>query len=153
MIVILGANAAEHDLWRAIRDVVTVLVFEEQNVRRAGDDHLVTQDTNTERGVHVIALVEDFGVVCRAVAVGVFEDHDAIALGTQLPPFLEQAVIGALGGPHPSAGVDIHADDIADHRLGRVKTHGETVRDLELFQLFGSGGGTEAGGVGSESWN
>src|SRR5688500_5910521 len=99
----------------AFGDLVVGVDVENVNVRRTGADDLVAQDADGHGGVDVLALVERDDLVAHAVAVGVFEDEDAIAFG---PRFLVATVVLHFTDPDAAAVIDVEVGWIADLRLG-----------------------------------
>ncbi|MBS20306.1 MAG: hypothetical protein CL733_04715, partial [Chloroflexi bacterium] len=90
-------------------------------------------------GVDVVALIKGFRDIGFAVAVGVLKDANAIALGLDFAPWLEEAIIHPFGHPHAPLGVDVHVGRVDQHRLGGEQRGLEfRVRD-ELFCLLGGG--------------
>ena len=71
------APAVEQDLRLAVGLVVAVLVGNEQQVRGRADPHAAEADFQAADEVQ--PFDEDGPLVERAVAVGVFEDQDAVA--------------------------------------------------------------------------
>ena len=78
----------------------------------------------------VLALGEDGPLVARAVAVGVFEDHDAVARHLALRRALR--VLEALDDPDAALLVDGEGDRVDDLRLAGEELDLELVGDLEL---------------------
>ena len=147
MVVIHAADAAEQHRRRAVGLVVAVLVGEEQNLGRAGNDHLRAEHGDAQRGIHVVPLIKCLGRVGPAVAVGILEDADAVALRLNLTPRLEQSVVDALGHPHAALGVDVHIGRVQQHWLGG-KQRGLQLRvgDEQLGLLGGGGRAVALGG-------
>ena len=70
--------------------------------------------------VHIVALVEDGGLVGLGVAVGVFEDEDAVALGA----FAEVlAVVHDFADPDTATMVDVDAGRARHHRFAGKELH------------------------------
>ncbi len=97
-----------------VRLPVAIRVGEDENVRRRGDNHAVAQDADTHRRIDIASLVEHGRFVGSAVAVGVFENQNAIAgrpLAGSMP------VIHDLANPDAAAIVDIDIRRAGEHRL------------------------------------
>ena len=147
VVVIHAANAAEqHRRW-AVGLVVAVLVGEEQNLGRAGNDHLRAEHGDAQRGIHVVPLIKCLGRVGPAVAIRVLEDSDTVAFRLDFAPRLEQSVIDTLGHPHAALGVDVHIGRVQQHWLGG-KQRGLQLRvgDEQLSLLGGGGRAVALGG-------
>ena len=113
-VVMLGtADFREHELF-AVGLVVAVVVDEPENVVAAGDKRLVAEDADAVGAVLIAALVEDGGFVGLRVAVGVFEDQDAVALGSFA---VVLAVIHNLAHPHAATMVNVDAGGRKHDRL------------------------------------
>ena len=91
--------------------------------------------------VHIAALVEDGGFVGLCVAIGVFEDEDAVALGAVA---VMLAVVHDLAHPHAAAMVDVDAGGRKHHRLAGEELHDALGMHVELL---GGGFGRVRGGV------
>ena len=102
-----------------------------------GDDHLVAEDANAHARIDVAALVEDCLLVGAAIAVGVFEDEDAIAGG---PLAVVAAIVDDVADPDPAAVIDVDVGGIGEHRLGREQCRLHAGRDIEtgngVFRLM-----------------
>ena len=60
---------------------------------------------------------------------------DAVAIRAELAPFLEQPVIGPLGDPDATRGIDVEVGRV-DHRwFESEKLHLESISDLHLLEL------------------
>ena len=104
----------------AVGHVVAVLVGDEHQIRRRADPHAA--EAELQPADQVQTLDKDLARVVPAVAVGVFEDQNAVAaLALRRTP----RVFVGLGDPQPAAVVDRHGD-----RLMHVRLAGEK-RDLE----------------------
>jgi hypothetical protein len=84
--VVDALDAGEELLRRTVGLVVAIVVLEDEDVGGAGDDDAGAEDADAEGGVDIVPLVEGLFAVGGAVAVGVFEDDDAIALGAARRP-------------------------------------------------------------------
>ena len=82
----------------------------------------------------VLALREDRALVADAVAVGVFEDHDAVARRLALRRALR--VLEALDHPDAALLVDGERDRVDDLRLAGEELDLELVGDLEPLDRF-----------------
>ena len=93
--------------------------------------------------------MEDGGFVGLRVAIGVFEDEDAVALGAFA---VVLAVVDDFAHPHATAVVDVDAGRRKHHRLAGEDLHGEFGMHVELlgggFRLV-RGGVVVAGGDGA----
>ena len=101
---------------------IAIDVGVDDEIGRIGDDDLVADDGDAERRHERGFLDERCRLVGAAVAVGVFEHHDAIALRIAL---LVAAVVHALGHPDAALRVDVDVGGILEH--GRLRPD----RDLE----------------------
>ena len=81
---------------------VAVLVREDEDVRRAGNNDLgglaieTGQHADAKRGINVAALIEDRLLVGLAIAIGVFENQYAIAFG---PGAVAAAIVHHFANP------------------------------------------------------
>ncbi len=116
--------AVEQHLRRAVRTVVAVSIGNEVEFRRRADPDAAEADLQTADQIQVIG--EDLAGIEAAVAVGVFEDEDAIArLCLRNPPRVR---IG-LGDPETAAIVDRHGDRLNDVGLAGEKSDLEARRN------------------------
>ena len=164
MIVIKASADFENDP-RILGHVVPVAVREQPDIRRGTDDDLgafrLRQHADAERIGHRDVLVKGLLLVHHPVAIGVFEDHHAIALGAKLHV---AAIVHTFDRPDASLRIDLDVRRILDHRLGGDERDLESVgglegrhvflRDLEAVALVGglgeSGGARDQGGGGCE---
>ena len=150
MVVVFAADAGEEQL-APVGLAVAVGVGQHENVRGARNNHLVTEHADAQRGVDARVLVENSLLVRDAIAVGVFENHNAIAGGLKNSPFLKgRAVVDALSDPDTATLINVHVSRIADHRLGGEERRFEAVRDGKFPYRFARGLGADAGGVGGK---
>ncbi len=118
MIVIGAAPSGEQDF--PLDDLIAGVLGVDDQVGRLGDDDAIPEHGDAERRAEVRAVVEDLGGVGGAIGIGVFENDDAVAVGTQvglvaqLPP-----VVDGLEHPDAPALVDGDVGRIGDRRLGR----------------------------------
>ena len=107
---------------RLFRLVVAVGVGEQPHIRRGAHDHALAflataragDDADAKRIRHLGALVESRLLVGESVAVRVFENHHAVAFGTEAHV---SAVVHALGRPHAAVVIDVNVRRVLDHRL------------------------------------
>ena len=133
VIVVVAAEPGEQHL-APIGLVVAVEVGVNVRRGRAGDDHFVADHGDAERCDEVLVLHEHLGRVAHAVAVGVLEDHHAIAFGSVKPGVaaLPLAVVHRLRDPHAPARVDVHRGGVEElRRLGPQRDR-EAVLDHEV---------------------
>ena len=80
------------------------------------------------------ALVEDFDFVGVAVAIGVFEDEDAVAVRAKILEVLQlAAVVDAFEHPDAAALVDIDVGGIFEQRLGGPELDFEAGSGFEVM--------------------
>ncbi len=105
---------------RGIEHAVAVHVGVDQQVGRLRDHDLVAEHRDAERRGQVWFLHEHRGLVGHAIAIGVFQYHDAIAglLATTLA-----AVVYALSDVHPALGVEVDVGRVVQQRRGRPQRH------------------------------
>ena len=132
VVVLRTADLREQELF-AVGFVVAVVVDEPENVVAAGDEGFVAEDADAVGAVHIAALVEDGGFVGLGVAVGVFEDEDAVALGAFA---VVLAVVHDLAHPHAAPVVDVDAGRRSHHWLAGEELHGELGMHVELLGGF-----------------
>src|SRR2546422_4760328 len=150
VIVVFAADAGEEQV-APVGLAVAVGVGQHENVRGARNNHLVTEHADAQRGVDARVLVENSLLVRDAVAVGIFENYNAIAGGLKNSPFLKgRAVVDALSDPDTATLINVHVSRIADHRLGGEERRFEAVRDGKFLYRFARGFGADAGGVGGK---
>jgi hypothetical protein len=90
---------------------ISVNVGVNEECRSAGDVNFIVDDGDAERGEEGFLLHEDVALVGLAVAIGVFEDHDAIAGGVFA---FVAAVVVRLGYPDAAVGIDVHIGRVAE---------------------------------------
>ena len=95
---------------------VAVGVLQEEDVRRVGDPDAAVADGDA--GGDVQPLGEDRELVGLAVAVGVFENLDAVAARARLAA----RIFEAFGDPDPAALVEGHGHRIDDVRLAATSS-------------------------------
>ena len=93
------------------------LVGEHDDVGGAGDDDPIAEHANAERGVHVTTLIVDLLSVGFAVAVGVLEDQNSVALRPLVVAGM-RPVVNHLTDPHPATVVNVNIGRAEDLRLG-----------------------------------
>ena len=113
LVRVLVGPAVEQDLRLAVGHVVAVAIGNEQQVRRRADPHAAEADFQAAHQVQ--PLGEHRALVELAVAVGVFEDQDAVAA---LALRRADRILVRLGDPQPAAVVDRHRDRLLHVRLG-----------------------------------
>ncbi len=119
VVVLCAADLGEHELF-AVGFVVAVVVDEPEDVVAAGDEGFVAEHADAVGAVHVRALMEDGGFVGLGVAIGVFEDEDAVALGAFA---VVLAVVDDFADPHAATRVDVDAGGAAHHGLAGKELH------------------------------
>ena len=128
---------------------VAVGIGQHEHIRRTGNDDLVAEHADAQCGVDARVLVEHSLLVRGTVAIGVFENHHAIASRLENPPLLKRrAIIHAFGEPDPPAFVDVHVGGVANHRFGGEEGSFEALGHSEAPDRFAGGCGAHAGGVG-----
>ena len=77
--MVLGRDreAVEHDLGRTVGDVVAIAVGNEQQLRRTEQPGAAKPELHAAEPLNVVG--EDRALVGTAIAIGVFENHDAVA--------------------------------------------------------------------------
>ena len=151
VVVVAAFDAGEQQL-AFVGLAVAIGVGQHENIGRTGDNHLVAQHTNAERGVDAGVLVENGFLVRDTVTMGVFQNHDAVAFRLQNAPFLEgRTIIDALGDPDASALINVHVGWVMNHRLGSEERRFETVGYGECLYGFTGSVGADAGGIGGRS--
>ena len=63
-----------------------------------------------------------------SITIGVFEDDNAISLGTT---FLMPTIVHSFRHPNPPRGIRIHIGGIVEHRAGRPDSHLQIIRHLK----------------------
>ena len=107
-----------------IEDAIAVDVGVDDEIGRVGDDHLVADHGDAERRHERGFLHERRGLVGPAVAIGVFEHHDAIPFWIAL---LVAPVVHAFGDPDAPRRIDVDVGGVLEH--GRARPE----RDFEPF--------------------
>jgi hypothetical protein len=118
VVVVLSVESREENfafVFCSIELQVTIDVGVDEEVRRLGDDDLIVDYGNAERGNEQGFLHKGMTGVCSPVSVGVFEDYDAIAFGLA---FVIPAIAHALGGPDASVLIDVDVCWIKKLRRG-----------------------------------
>ena len=107
---------------------VAIDVGIDDEIGRLRDDYLVVDHRHAERGDQPGFLHERMSTVRFAVAVGVLQHDDAIALGA---PRVMGAVANPLGHPDAPVTVDIEVGRVVQHRRCGPQGDFESVRHLE----------------------
>ena len=116
MIVDDDGEPVEHDLGRAVGDVVPIPVGDEEQPRRAEQPD--APEAVLDAGEHLDLVGEHRATVETAVGVGVLEDQDAIAMA-EVEPIRRVGIGVVLGDPEPAPTVPGHGDRVLHVRLGR----------------------------------
>ena len=156
VIVIAAVEAGEEDVALVDGGVefpVAVDVGVDDQVGGVGDEDAVVDDRHAERSDEAGLLDEGVRFVGAAVAVGIGEDGDAVALGLAVGV---TAVVDALGDPDAALSVDVHVGGIAKERRAGPDGDLEALGDFEKAERNGvrqrgdggSGGGRSRGGGG-----
>src|SRR3954465_9395161 len=82
-VIVIDAREAGEEQFFFVGDAVAIFVGENEHIGRARNDHFVAENADAEGGVNFFALVEDGFFIGGPVAVGVFENDNAIAAGTE----------------------------------------------------------------------
>ena len=77
---------------------------------------LVAEHADAHCGIDIAAVVEGRYLVGDAIAIGVFEDEDAVAFRAFA---VVAAIILHIAKPDPAAVIDIEVGRVGDFRLGR----------------------------------
>ena len=118
-----AAEAGDDDLGRSVGLAVSIGVGDEEDVGRIRDPHAAVSNRNAAWNVE--AVEEDRERVALPVAIGVFQNLDAI-----LPrPRFAARVFERLGDPESAPLIDRHRDGIDDVRLGRDDLNREPFRN------------------------
>ena len=137
----MGVVAAEagHDDFAGVSLAVAVSILQKKDVGRIGDPDPSVADGDSRGDIEAVG--KDRETVGLAVAVGIFEDLDAIATWSGLAP----RVFEAFGDPDPASLVEGHRDGIDDVGLGGdqfdLKARGNGHRFDRLGRAFGEGSG------------
>ena len=99
---------------------ISVNVGVNDECRSAGDVNFIVDDGDAERGEEGFLLHEDVALVGLAVAIGVLEDHNAIAGGVFA---FVAAVVVRLGYPDAAVGIDVHIGRVAE--VGGLRPEGD----------------------------
>ncbi len=91
-------------------------------MRRLRDDDAAVGEDEARRNVEVIG--EDRELVGASVAVGVFEDADAIVAGLAAEQLVR--IVDGFGDPQPAALVERERDRLDDLGLGREQARART---------------------------
>ena len=113
---------------RRIEPQVAIDVGVDDQVGRLRHHDLVVDDGHAERRDERRLLHERVRAVGLAVAVGVLEDDDAVALGLT---GVVRAVADAFGDPDAAVAIDVDVGRVVQHRRGGPQRHLEAVRHLE----------------------
>ena len=116
MIVLRTPGLGEQQ-FPVVRFVVSVLVGEHDDVWCAGDNYLVAEHADAKRGVHVTTLIVDLLSIGLAVAVGVLEDQNSVALRPLVIAGM-RPVVNHLTDPHPASVIYVNIGRAEDLRLG-----------------------------------
>ena len=120
MIMLRPSNVGKHQLL-TVGLVIAVVVDEPEHIVTAGDEGLVAEHADAVGAVHIMALMKHRGLVRRGVAVGVFEDEDAVAFGTFAQVL---AVVDDFADPDAATMINVDA--------GRTRHHGFAGKELHL---------------------
>ena len=133
-VIVLPSLDSREEHLLTVRDVVTVIVVKDEDVRGARHDDLRSEHADPQGGVDARILIVHLGLVGPTIPGGVLQDHDAIALGLVVLP---SSVIHSLRDPDASSGVDVHVRGVHDHRLVGKECHLHAVRDVQPLDRFG----------------
>jgi len=117
-----------------VADQITILVLTEPKGSRFHDQYAAIYERDAANVDHVVH--EGGGLVHRAIAVGIFENHDP-AFSLVLVRSVEVDHVGAkFTDPHPALVVPVHEDGILDHGLVSHELDLEAGGDFELGEGF-----------------
>ena len=117
MIVLPTADAGEQD-FLLVRLIVSVGVGENENIFTGRNDNAVVQYADSVRRIDVASLIKNFTHIGLSIVVGIFEDEDAIALGTAVT---FAAIVHHLANPYPSTMIDVDVCRTPEERTGSEK--------------------------------
>ena len=119
MVVIDPLEAGQQHLalvHRRVEAQIAIDVGINNEVGRMRDNNLVVDDRNTEWGDQARLLHEGVRAVGLAIAVFVFDDDDAVALGLA---GVVGAIADTLGDPNPAVLIDVDVRRVAEQRRRR----------------------------------
>ncbi len=139
---VVGINAAETGQERValVGLVVAVGILEHQEVGTIADEDaaagvfaglVVMLFDGDAHGHGEDPVGEDGDLVGLTVAIGIFENLDAVGLLDTMEPLVAaagQAIVQALGDPDPSSGVDVDVGRVDQQRLGRPERRFQPLR-------------------------
>ena len=118
-VVVLRIPSVGEQRLLPVRHQVAVIVVEDKHIWRTRHDHLaagsLADHADPQGAVHVAALIKNSLLVTTSIAVGVFQDKDAVALRASVAT---PAVVGHLTHPHAARGVDVDIRRAGEQRLG-----------------------------------
>ena len=152
---VLDPEAAQQDFGRRIRNVITVAIRIEKQVRRLHDKHAAVPEGDARGEVEPVD--EILRAVGHAVGIRILEDRDPIRPARTVRRRLRHSVVdGArvavdlhafqsgririlqvLHDPEPPAVVELDAHRLRHHRLARDQVHREARGDGHAFYRLG----------------
>ena len=147
-VIVLGFfKAGEKDLTRVdlgIKLQVAIHIRVDDEVGRVRDDDDVIENGDTEGTFEAGFTNKNVAGVGLAVAIGVFQNADAVALAGTAGV---TAVVDALGDPNAALGVHVHVRGVEKHGRRGPNRNLKTVGDGERFgrdEIGGDRGGLES---------
>ena len=128
VVLLRHVEAVEHHRGGRVGPVVAIEVGHEEELRRAHQPGPAA--AHLDAGEHLDVVGEDGPLLRLAVAVGVLEDQDPVAIA-EVEPGRALGVGVVLGDPEPPPGVPRHGDRVADLGLGGEDRDLEPLRHAE----------------------
>ena len=113
-----------------IKREVTIHIRVNKDARWLRDDDLVVKHAHAERRDERLFLNKTMRLVRLAIAIGVFEHHDAIALGA---PRDVLAIVHPFRHPDATRGIGVDVGGIEKHRRRGPKSDLKVVGHLEMI--------------------
>ena len=123
--------------------VIPVFVGQNKNTRALRHNYAVAQNTNAEWGIEVFVLVKHLAHVGLAVAVGVFQNHNAVALGFGFIARNGGSVVVGFANPNAASGIHVDVGGVPNHGFGRKQSCLQTIGHREcthgIFRVTSGG--------------
>ena len=113
-VVVLGAADLGEECYLFVGFQVAILIGHDPDIIPGRDDNLVSKDTDSMDRINLAPLIEDCGFVSLAIAAGVLQHEDAIALRTLVTM---SPVVDNLTDPDATKVIDVDAGGAEHHGL------------------------------------
>jgi hypothetical protein len=118
-VVVLSSLDAGEEHFLAIGFGIAVIVVEAEHAVAGGDDDSIAQHADSVSRIDFAALIEDGFLVGHAVAVGVFQNQNAVTFGSiGIVAVGEAPIVDDFANPDSTEMIDVDVRWAEQHRLG-----------------------------------